>query len=82
MKVCGIVVVIAQAVNSELGISCCLTLSTRGRQATAQLQLSLQCKTDAAASAAATVKSILRAGLCGICISLGVSGVTDTLMPK
>ena len=25
---------------------------------------------------------IVLAGLCGTCISLGVSGVTDTLMPK
>ena len=57
-------------------------LGTRGRHATAQLQLSLQYKTDAAATAAATVNSILCAALCGICISLGVSGVTDTLMPK
>ena len=42
----------------------------------------LQYNTDAAASATATVKPIFCAELCGICISLGVSGVTDTLMPK
>ena len=35
-------VAIFQVVNFKLGISCCLMLGTRGRQATAQLQLSLQ----------------------------------------
>ena len=38
--------------------------------------------TDAVASTATTVMTVLCADLCGICISLGVSGVADTLMPK
>ena len=41
-----------------------------------------QLDTDAAASAKSTVTYILCAKFCGICISLGVSGVADTLMPK
>ena len=56
--------------------------STGGQQVIVQLQLRLQCNSDAAASATAAVESIFCAGLCGICISLGVSGVTDTLAPK
>ena len=46
------------SVNFKLMTSCCLMLSTRGRQVTAQLQLRLQQNTDEAASATATVKSI------------------------
>ena len=41
---------------------------------------SSQYNTDAAA--VATVKSMFCAEFCGICITLGVSGVTDTLMLK
>ena len=42
----------------------------------------LQYNTDAAASATATVKSMFCEEVCSIRISLGVSGVTDTLMLK
>ena len=38
--------------------------------------------TDAAASAATTLMAVLCAELCGICSSLGVSGVSDTLVPQ
>ena len=54
----SLVVFVLQLVNFKRRNSCCVMLSTRGRQDIAQLQLRLQHNTDATASATTIVKSI------------------------
>lgn len=58
-------VLVFQVVTSRsLNARFCLMLSTRGWHISAQLQLRLQLRTDAAASETATVKTIFCAKLC------------------